>query len=59
MFRQAKARAIRHLVTEQAAPALLARWQAGRLLRQVLLEPGWAAAGIMDHPEFARRSGLP
>lgn len=54
----ARARASRHLVARHAAPALLAGWQAGALLQQVLVEPGRVAAGSIGQSEFARRGGL-
>ena len=42
----------------QAAPALLAGWQAERLLKQVAANPGIVMAGGMGLSEFSRRSGL-
>ena len=54
----AGARSERRLVAGQAAPALLAGWQAGALLGQVVAEPGRVLAGSMGQSEFARRGGL-
>ena len=53
----ATARAGRRLVG-QAAPALLAGWQAERLLRQVLSDPSVVTQGGMGQSEFSRRGGL-
>jgi len=54
----ADARAARRLVARDVAPALLAGWQAGPLLAQVMAEPGRVAAGTTGQAEFARRGGL-
>ncbi len=53
----ATARAARRQVG-QAAPALLAGWQAERLLTLVVADPGLVAAGGLRQSEFRRRSGL-
>ena len=52
-----QARAGRRLVG-QAWPALLAGWQAERLLRQVLADPSVVTKGGMGQSEFTRRGGL-
>ena len=57
LARIAAARADRRLV-ERASPALLAGWQAERLLRQVLADPSVVAKGRIGQSEFSRRGGL-
>lgn len=54
----AEARGRRGVVPRQAAPALLAGWQAGGLLAQVVAEPGRVLAGTVGQSEFVRRGGL-
>ncbi len=56
--RLAAARAARRTVPRAAAPALLAGWQAGGLLRQALREPARVAAGELALSGFARDGGL-
>ena len=58
LARLATARGLRATVPARAAPALLAGWQAGAVLRQVVAEPGRVAAGALGQSEFARRGGL-
>lgn len=53
----AAARAGRRLVG-QAAPALLAGWQAEALLKQVAADPRVVAEGLMGLSEFSRRGRL-
>ena len=57
LARLASARQGRRLVG-QAAPALLAGWQAEPLLRLVVHDPRVVAAGAMELSEFQRRKGL-
>ena len=53
-----RARARRSEVARRAAPALLAGWRAGPLLRQAAAEPGRVGAGQLVQSEFARRGSL-
>lgn len=52
-----EARAGRNLIGK-AAPALLAGWQTGGLLKQVSADPRVVSGGRMGLSEFARRGGL-
>nr|WP_302476876.1 squalene/phytoene synthase family protein [Ruegeria arenilitoris] len=56
--RMAAARARRVDVSDQARPALYVGWQADRVLRRVLAEPGRVAAGALDVGEIRRRASL-
>jgi phytoene/squalene synthetase len=58
LARLAAARAARASVPRSVAPALLAGWQAGGLLRLALREPGRVAAGTLALSGFARDGGL-
>lgn len=53
-----RARGQRGRVPATAAPALLAGWRAGPLLRLAVREPGRVAEGALVQSEFARRGGL-
>lgn len=53
-----KARAARGAVSKQAAPALLAGWQAGALLRQVRRDPGRVADGSLGQSGARMRLSL-
>jgi len=53
----ATARAERRIIG-RAGPALLAGWQAERLLRQVAADPSVVTEGRMGQSEFSRRGGL-
>jgi hypothetical protein len=52
------AHAARKMVPRDVAPALLAGWQTGGLLRQAKADPDRVAAGQLRLSEFARRGGL-
>ena len=54
----ALARAKRDRVPRAAAPALLAGWQAGRVLRQAAADPAAAEAGRLTASEFRARASL-
>lgn len=56
--RLARARAARRAVSPQAAPALLAGWQAGPVLEQALRDPGRVAAGRLGQGEARKRLSL-
>ncbi|WP_170433395.1 squalene/phytoene synthase family protein [Ruegeria arenilitoris] len=56
--RMAAARARRADVSDQARPALYGGWQADRVLRHVLAEPGRVAAGALNVGEIRRRVSL-
>ena len=58
LVRLRRARAGRHLVSKAAAPALLAGWQAGRILDQALRDPSRVAAGRLGHSEAGKRLAL-
>jgi phytoene/squalene synthetase len=53
-----RARAGRHLVSRPAAPALLAGWQAGRVLAQALRDPARVADGRLGYSEAGKRLAL-
>ncbi|MBK0329420.1 squalene/phytoene synthase family protein [Rhodobacteraceae bacterium F11138] len=54
----AQARARRGAVSPQAAPALLAGWQAETVLKQALQDPGRVSAGNLGTSEARKRLGL-
>lgn len=56
--RLARARALRRAVSPQAAPALLAGWQAGPVLEQALRDPGRVATGRLGQGEARKRLSL-
>lgn len=56
--RLARARRARARVSRRAAPALLAGWQAGAILRQARAEPGRVAAGRLGSSEARARLRL-
>lgn len=52
------ARAKRHLVSKDAAPALLAGWQTRAVLKQAIAQPERVASGALGLSEFGRRTRL-
>lgn len=52
------ARAARRDVPKEVAPALLAGWQAGAILRQAVADPEAVREGRLGLSEFRRRGGL-
>ncbi|MGA0542730.1 squalene/phytoene synthase family protein [Neotabrizicola sp. VNH66] len=58
LVRLAAAQAARRTLPRGAAPALLAGWQAGPLLRLAAEDPAAVAEGRLQLSEFARRWGL-
>jgi phytoene synthase len=53
-----QARATRKTLPKEAAPALLAGWQAERMLQMVVRDPKAVADGRLAPSEFQRRGGL-
>ncbi|MFT7596924.1 MAG: phytoene synthase [Paracoccaceae bacterium] len=58
LLRLEKARVTRGAVSKQAAPALLAGWQAGAILRQVIRDPGRVADGTLGQSGARKRLSL-
>ncbi len=58
LARLARARAARRAVSRAAAPALLAGWQAGPVLRAAVADPGRVARGTLDRSEAGKRLAL-
>ncbi|MCA0871304.1 squalene/phytoene synthase family protein [Seohaeicola saemankumensis] len=56
--RLSQARLQRSAVSRDAAPALLAGWQAGAILRQAAADPGRVAAGALGTSEARKRAAL-
>lgn len=53
-----KARIARGAVSKKAAPAMLAGWQAGFVLRQALRDPGRVADGTLGQSDARKRVTL-
>lgn len=53
-----RARKARKHVSRAAAPAFLAAWEAGAILKQASQEPGRVAGGALGQSEFARKASL-